>query len=91
MYVDPKETSKTCPKCGNAFRYNRKAQGWFKCIKCGYQSDADRGGDKTSQLECVYNVLVFKQNPPPLGGSSTQKIQAFYGLSWMPRCSFNAD
>ncbi|KXG78017.1 hypothetical protein AN618_06290 [Fervidicola ferrireducens] len=44
IYVDPKETSKTCPKCGNASRYNRKAQGWFKCIKCGYQSDADRVG-----------------------------------------------
>jgi IS605 OrfB family transposase len=44
IYVDPKETSKTCPKCGNASRYNRKAQGWFKCTKCGYQSNADRVG-----------------------------------------------
>jgi len=25
IYVDPQETSKTCPKCGNASRYNRKA------------------------------------------------------------------
>lgn len=44
IYVDPKETSKTCPRCGNVSRYNRKTQGWFKCIKCGYQSDADRVG-----------------------------------------------
>ncbi|EAX46636.1 transposase, IS605 OrfB family [Thermosinus carboxydivorans Nor1] len=44
FYVDPKETSKTCPKCGNVSRCNRKTQGWFKCIKCGYQSDADRVG-----------------------------------------------
>lgn len=44
IYVDPKETSKTCPRCGNISRYNRKAQGWFKCIRCGYQSDADRVG-----------------------------------------------
>lgn len=44
IYVDPKETSKTCPKCGNVSRYNRKKQGWFKCTKCGYQSDADRVG-----------------------------------------------
>jgi len=29
---------------GNASRYNRKAQGWFKCTRCGYQSDADRVG-----------------------------------------------
>jgi len=44
IYVDPKETSKTCPRCGNVSRYNRKTQGWFKCTKCGYQSDADRVG-----------------------------------------------
>ncbi|MDI6710080.1 MAG: transposase [Thermoanaerobacterales bacterium] len=44
VYVDPKETSKTCPKCGNVSRYNRKAQGWFKCTRCSYQSDADRVG-----------------------------------------------
>ncbi|MDN5375337.1 MAG: putative transposase [Thermacetogenium sp.] len=44
IYVDPKETSKTCPRCGNVSRCNRKAQGWFKCTKCGYQSDADRVG-----------------------------------------------
>ncbi|NPV25873.1 MAG: IS200/IS605 family element transposase accessory protein TnpB [Firmicutes bacterium] len=44
IYVDPKETSKTCPRCGNVSHYNRKTQGWFRCTKCGYQSDADRVG-----------------------------------------------
>ncbi|MFZ5689470.1 MAG: RNA-guided endonuclease InsQ/TnpB family protein [Bacillota bacterium] len=44
IYVDPKETSKICLKCGNDSRYNRKAHAWFKCIRCGYQSDADRVG-----------------------------------------------
>jgi len=44
IYVDPKETSRTCPKCRNVSRYNRKTQGWFKCTKCGYQSDADGVG-----------------------------------------------
>jgi len=29
IYVDPKETSKTCPRCGNVSRYNRKTQGWL--------------------------------------------------------------
>ncbi len=44
IYVDPKETSKACPRCGNVSRYNRKNQGWFRCTRCGYQSDADRVG-----------------------------------------------
>lgn len=44
IYVDPKETSQKCPRCGNVSRANRKNQGWFQCTKCGYQSDADRVG-----------------------------------------------
>ncbi|GAW91707.1 transposase, IS605 OrfB family, central region [Calderihabitans maritimus] len=44
IYVDPKETSKTCPKCGNISSHNRKVQGWFRYTKCGYQSDAERVG-----------------------------------------------
>jgi len=40
--VEPKETSRSCPRCGNVSHYNRKTQGWFKCTRCGYQSDADR-------------------------------------------------
>ncbi|MGB9867288.1 MAG: zinc ribbon domain-containing protein [Bacillota bacterium] len=34
VYVDPKET------CGNVSRYNWKKQSWFRCVRCGYQSDA---------------------------------------------------
>ncbi|MGE4334592.1 MAG: zinc ribbon domain-containing protein [Pigmentiphaga sp.] len=44
IYVDPKETSKKCPWCGNVSHTNRKSQGWFRCTRCGYQSDADRVG-----------------------------------------------
>ena len=44
FYVNPKNTSKTCPRCGNISRYSRKTQGWFECTKCDYQSDADRVG-----------------------------------------------
>ena len=42
IYVNPKETSSTCPRCGKVSRRNEKTWGWFKCTKCGYQSDADR-------------------------------------------------
>ena len=44
VWVDPKGTSQTCPRCGHAARANRPSQGWFKCARCGYQSDADRVG-----------------------------------------------
>jgi len=39
--VDPKYSSQTCPKCGHISKENRKTQANFKCIKCGYQENAD--------------------------------------------------
>ncbi len=44
VYVDPRETSKTCPKCRYCARNNRRTQSLFKCRKCGYESNADRIG-----------------------------------------------
>lgn len=42
--VDPRETSRKCPKCGYISRSNRKSQERFKCKHCGYESNADRIG-----------------------------------------------
>lgn len=42
--VDPRNTSKTCPKCKNISRSNRKSQERFRCTKCKYESNADRVG-----------------------------------------------
>ncbi len=38
--VDPKNTSRTCPKCGMVAAENRKREA-FKCVACGYEADAD--------------------------------------------------
>lgn len=42
--VDPRETSRMCPKCKNVSRLNRKSQSRFQCNKCKYSSNADRIG-----------------------------------------------
>jgi IS605 OrfB family transposase len=39
--VDPKNTSRTCPKCGHISKNNRKTQEKFCCIKCGKEGNAD--------------------------------------------------
>lgn len=41
VLVDPRNTSKTCPACGHATRANRPEQGRFRCVRCGYQGNAD--------------------------------------------------
>ena len=42
--VDPRNTSRTCPRCGLASAENRKSQATFACIGCGYRSNADEVG-----------------------------------------------
>lgn len=44
LMIDPRRTSKTCPKCKYYSRSNRKRQSLFKCGSCGYESNADRVG-----------------------------------------------
>jgi IS605 OrfB family transposase len=39
--VDPRNTSRTCSKCGHCDKANRKSQAEFECIQCGYSTNAD--------------------------------------------------
>lgn len=39
-YVNPKYTSRTCPKCGNIDKKNRTGTE-FRCCNCGYEDNAD--------------------------------------------------
>jgi putative transposase len=41
IFVDPRKTSRTCPKCGHATRANRPEQAQFRCVACGYRANAD--------------------------------------------------
>lgn len=41
VFVDPRDTSKTCSGCGYCDRANRKSQAQFLCLECGFQANAD--------------------------------------------------
>ncbi|MCX7741396.1 MAG: transposase [Meiothermus sp.] len=41
VFVEPRKTSRTCPRCGHATRANRPEQSHFRCVACGYQGNAD--------------------------------------------------
>lgn len=43
IFVDPRNTSRTCPRCGCVDKANRKSQSLFSCtnVKCGYSAPAD--------------------------------------------------
>jgi putative transposase len=41
VLVDPKNTSRICPECGNIDKKNRKSQSDFLCVQCGFGHHAD--------------------------------------------------
>jgi putative transposase len=41
VYVDPRNTSRTCPACGRVDERNRPTQARFKCVSCGLAGLAD--------------------------------------------------
>jgi putative transposase len=40
-FVDPRNTSRTCPSCGHCAKENRKTQAFFVCTSCGFAGPAD--------------------------------------------------
>jgi putative transposase len=40
-WVDPRNTSRTCPKCGHVAKANRPTRAKFKCVSCGFAGAAD--------------------------------------------------
>jgi putative transposase len=40
-FVDPRNTSRTCPACGHCAKENRKTQASFMCVSCGFAGPAD--------------------------------------------------
>jgi putative transposase len=39
--VDPRDTSRTCSRCGHCEKANRKSQSQFRCLQCGLDMNAD--------------------------------------------------
>ncbi len=47
--VDPRNTSRRCPRCGHTDPANRPDQPTFRCVECGFAAHADQVG--------AYNIL----------------------------------
>lgn len=61
VFVDPRKTSRTCPKCGHATRANRPEQVHFRCVACGYQGNAD----VVASLNIAAAALDVLRHGPP--------------------------
>jgi putative transposase len=41
IWLDPRNTSRTCARCGHCEKANRKTQSRFLCLECGWEANAD--------------------------------------------------
>ena len=42
VFVEARNTSRTCSRCGHCEKANRKNQAEFECLQCGHSENADR-------------------------------------------------
>ncbi len=67
ILVDPRNTSRTCSRCGHCEPANRRSQAEFSCQQCGHTAHAD--------LNAALNIQTVAVNPPmvaPLGHGVSQ-------------------
>lgn len=60
VFCDPRNTSKTCSRCGHATRSNRPNQATFRCVACGYRNNADENAARNIAAQ---GPSVFAQGP----------------------------
>lgn len=63
--VDPRNTSRTCSKCGHCEKANRKSQAKFYCLSCGFETNADANaavniGVRASSSESLLSQLRLR-------------------------------
>ncbi len=56
--VDPRNTSRECPKCHSIDRKNRPSRDMFKCVRCGLEEMADYVAAKNIAARAVVKNRV---------------------------------
>lgn len=61
-FVDPRNTSRTCPSCGCIDKKNRSNRDTFKCIKCGLAGPADYVAAINIAARAIVNTPIVSGN-----------------------------
>ena len=73
--VPPHNTSRECPECGHTEAANRKTQGQFRCLECGFSEHADRVG-AINVLARGHRVAACGDTSPARGASAQEPTEA---------------
>ena len=61
LKVNPRDTSRTCSRCGYIDEKNRKSQAEFECLKCGYVIAADPNAAKNISARGAMSYALLCQ------------------------------
>lgn len=71
VLIDPRNTSRTCSRCGHCEKANRKSQSRFECLVCGHAEDADQNAAKNIKSKGeVRTPMVTNVDQRPIGVAS---------------------
>jgi len=65
VFVDPANTSRTCPVCGHVDKRNRRSQSEFQCRRCGHAGPAD--------VIAARNIRAWARGDAPMVASARAK------------------
>lgn len=68
VYIDPRDTSRTCSRCGHCDKLNRKSQSEFSCRSCGHSMNAD----ENAALNIKFKALATRKMATGLAGIIAQ-------------------
>lgn len=63
VFVDPRNTSRTCPACGHIDKRNRPNQSQFSCVRCGFAGLADHIAATNIRSRAVVNLPYVSTMP----------------------------
>jgi len=72
--IDERYTSRTCPRCGDARKSNRRHRGLFVCKHCGFAENADCVGAIN-----IYRKVSGRSYAPTSSGLKTQPLLFKWG------------
>jgi IS605 OrfB family transposase len=57
VFVDPRNTSRTCHRCGYVDKKSRRSQADFSCLRCGHHAHADINAAKNLATRGLVTAL----------------------------------
>ena len=58
VLIDPRNTSRTCSKCGHCEKANRKSQSNFECKICGHAENTDQNAANNIRSKGYVSVPI---------------------------------